>query len=376
MKNRTSLHFNSLVADLHCDTAHQIKRGYDLSKRHDNYHIDIRRLQEGGVNFQAFALFLESSHPKNECFSYIDKLLKIFKIEISNHSDLIEICTTKSEAENIIAQNKIAALPAIENGMAIENSLEKLEHFYNHGIRYMTLTHSSSHEFCSSSSDDKADKFGLTGFGFDVIKKMNDLKMIIDVSHISVKAFNDVLKTTTQPIIASHSNAYALCSHDRNLTDEQLKALADNGGIIGINFCPVFLSNDYKDATEKFVHDNLEMYQNSNELYSAFISEDEYQQSQKKYESYFNEYKKAVKPFEVNYMTVVDHIDYIVNLIGPDHVALGSDYDGILFAPAGLEDCSKMPVITEELLKRNYSQNDIKKILGLNFMRLFDSVCS
>lgn len=374
-KDYKALHQESLVADLHCDTIIQVKRGYDLSEKHDSYHIDIPRLKEGGVDFQAFALYLSTSTPKNECFQYVDRILQILKSELNKHSDLTAICTSKSEADQIINSGKIAALLAIENGAAIESSLDNLDYFYEQGIRYITLTHSGSHDWCSSSSDKGADEFGLTGFGKDVIRKMNDLNMIVDVSHISVKAFNDVLDTTSQPVIASHSNAHDLCSHDRNLTDEQLKALADKGGVVGMNFCPVFLSDGNKEVTERFIKSNMELFNKSNDLDLLFLSEDEYQKRAQEYKPFFNEYRRLIEPYKVDYKTVVDHIDYIVDLIGDDFVALGSDFDGIGSTPVGLENCSKFPNITKELFERGYSENSIKKILGLNFMRVFEAVC-
>lgn len=375
MTDYKKLHHGAIVADLHCDSIHQIKRGFDFYIKNENYHIDLPRLKEGGVNLEIFALFLDSSTPETEHFSSIDNLLTVLKNCFSNSSE-ISLCYSYSDITKALQENKIAALVAIENGMAIESSIENLEYFANQGIKYMTLTHANSHNWCTSSSDKHADEFGLTNFGIDVIKKMNDLKMIIDVSHISVKAFNDVIANSSQPLLASHSNAHTLCSHDRNLTDKQLKALADNGGIVGINFCPSFLSDKLNVVSEKFLKEHEEEYKNAILPFTSEPDEEKYQNTLKQFQPFYDRWKKIVEPFAVTVENVCDHIDYIKNLIGADHVALGSDFDGILYTPTDLNDISQMPLITKELLRRNYSENDIQKILGKNFLRLFKEITS
>ncbi len=373
MKDYNKLHHDAIVADLHCDSIHQIKRGYDFFKRNNNYHIDLPRMNDGGINLQFFALFLDSAIPEDERLLHIDNLLAILKKSFTNRDEII-LCSSSKEINQAFKDNKVAALAAIENGMAIESSLDNLEHFATNDVMYMTLTHAKSHDWCTSSSDGMAERFGLTNFGVDVIKKMNDLHMIVDVSHISVKAFNDVITHTSQPIIASHSNAHALCSHDRNLNDEQLKKLADNGGIVGMNFCPIFLSNAYCDAAMNFLKENSEEYKKVNLPFSSETNEENYQKTLEKFKPFYDRWKKVVEPYAVTIETVCDHIDYIKNLIGIDHIALGSDFDGILETPIGLEDISKMPLITKELLRRNYTENEIEKILGMNFLRLFEEV--
>lgn len=373
MTDYIKLHMDAFVADLHCDSIHQIKRGYDFFKENNNYHIDIPRIKKGGVNLQIFALFLDPLIPEVEWFSHTDNLLKILKQTFS-HSEEIKLCKSFAEITETLSSNKIVALTAIENGSAIANSLDNLEYFAREGVIYMTLTHAKSHAWCSSSSDNHATEYGLTNFGIDVIKKMNELKMIIDVSHISVRAFNDVIKHSKSPIIASHSNAHALCGHDRNLSDEQLKKIADIGGVVGMNFCPPFLSDELNRAAGEFIKDKLDIYKESMLAFSTAPDEDSYQMSKKKFEPFYNEYKKYVDGIKVSVQDVCNHIDYIVNLIGADHVALGSDFDGITETPIGLEDISQMPLITEELVKRNYDEEDIRKILGKNFLRVFKDV--
>ena len=189
-----------------------------------------------------------------------------------------------------------------------------------------------------------------------------------------MKAFNDVIAHSSQPILASHSNAYALCSHDRNLNDKQLKALADNDGVVGINFCPMFLSEKLNNASERFLKENAEEYKKAILPYSSETNEEKYQKTLEQFKPFYDRWKKVVEPYAVTIATVCDHIDYIKNLIGTDYIALGSDFDGILYTPTDLSDISKMPLVTKELLRRNYTKKDIQKILGENFLRLFKAI--
>ena len=367
------LHQNTVVADLHCDTPLQIRRGYEMGERHNHYHIDIPRLKDGGVDLQVFALFVDAGIDLDKCSQEVENLYDHLKIQIDKNREDIEICKSVSDFERIKSSNKISAFLGIENGMAIENDLSKLDFFYDKGVRYMTLSHSKSHDWCSSSSDEGRDKFGLTDFGHEVISKMNELGMMVDVSHISVKAFYDVIETATKPIIASHSNAFALCSHDRNLNDAQLKAIAKNGGVVGINFASHFLSEQFSKDLKMYFSKSSEAKE---EMYNSFLSSDATKMDQEK--GYLALRHKIRNQFESVYPDlniIADHIDYITNLIGFDHIALGSDYDGILDPPDGVEDCSKLPNLTAELLKRGYKHENLKKILGLNFIRVFKEIC-
>jgi membrane dipeptidase len=367
------LHRNTVVADLHCDTPLQIRRGYEIGERHNHYHIDIPRLKEAGVDLQVFALFVDAEIDLDKCFLEVENLYNPLISQIEKNKEQIEICKSVTEFERIKSSNKISAFLGIENGMAIENDLRKLEYYYEKGVRYMTLSHSKSHDWCSSSSDEGRNKFGLTDFGREVVTKMNELGMIVDVSHISVKAFYDVIDTSDKPIIASHSNAYAICSHDRNLNDEQLKAVAKNGGVVGINFASHFLSEQFSEELKQFFTDNPKA---KDDVYRFFLDNDETVMD--KEDGYFALVNKIRNQFVNVYpdLTVIaDHIDYMTNLIGFDHIALGSDYDGLLNPPKGVEDCSKLPNLTAELLNRGYNHENIKKILGLNFIRVFKEIC-
>jgi membrane dipeptidase len=366
----SELHNRALVADLHCDTVLQMRRGYDLFSRHNRYHIDYPRLIEGGVNLQVFAVFLNSKLTGQEAYDRANKNIGIIQSQTAMHADKTEICLTAEHAKRIIDDGKLAVFIGIENGLAIDNSLENLAHFFNQGVRYITLTHTGSHDWCISSGDQSPRFQGLTDFGREVIREMNRLGIIVDVSHISVSAFEEVMKVASRPIIASHSCVYSLCAHDRNLTDAQIEAIAECGGMIGINFCPEFLYEDFKANSHDFPQHKA-AFRRMEELFISESPEPDVQAELASLQRSFDEWREEMRPHMPDVGTVVDHIDYIVKLVGADFVGLGSDYDGILLAPNGLEDCSRMPSITAELVHRGYSESDIVKILGGNFMRVF-----
>jgi membrane dipeptidase len=299
-------------------------------------------------------------------------MIDSIEAQVTKYAGDIAICRTAAEAEQIVAEGKIAAFIGIENGVAISNDLENLQYFHDRGVRYMTLTHTSSSDWCISSADTAPAFHGLTDFGREVITTMNELGIIVDISHASVSAVEEVLKVTTDPVIASHSCVHAICPHDRNLTDEQIRAVAANGGMIGINFYGGYLApgnmwtqlSDSIFKSHKAEIDSLrEVYQEDRDARYAAM------------QPIFDEVETELDKLNISVATVVDHIDHIVALVGPDHVGLGSDFDGVFGLPQGLKDCSMVPNITKELLARGYSEEDIMKILGGNFMRVFRQVC-
>jgi len=366
-----SVHNKALVADLHSDTPLRMKRGFDFSIRDTSGCMDIPRLQEGGVDLQVFACFVGTDTPIDSCRLKVDELIDTLDAQISRNPDNIEICRTAPEAEKIIAEGKIAAFIGIENGVAIANDLDNLQHFYGRGVRYMTLTHTASNDWCISSADTAPAFAGLTDFGREVISEMNRLGMIIDLSHAAPSTVDEVLKITVDPVIASHSCVYSICEHDRNLTDEQIKAIAENGGMIAINFYTDYLSSECNLMTDSIWDAHREEIDSLKELYKGDRSA-----RYKAMRYIYDEIENAIAVLDINVGTVVDHIDYIVNLVGADYVGLGSDYDGVPWYPRGLEDCSMLPNITRELVNRGYAKKDIEKILGGNFMRVFRLVCS
>ncbi len=362
------LHRDALVADLHSDTVlRMVEEGFDFSTRDTTGHMDIPRLQEGGIDLEVFACWLDTETPLEKCRSTVDELIDSLEAQISRNAEKITLCRTASEAEKIIEDGKIAAVLAIENGVAIANDLDSLQHFYDRGIRYMTLTHTASNDWCISSADTTPVFNGLTDFGRDVVRKMNELGMIVDISHAHPTAVEEILKITSDPIIASHSCVYEICSHDRNLTDDQIKAVAENGGVIGINFYNGYLSQEFNDVDAAFTKEHQAELDSIRALYPR--------REDRRKTPLYRELSKRLNDVKIDIGIVVDHIDHIFKLVGPDHVGLGSDFDGVHRIPNGLEDCSKLPGITAELIRRGYPDDDIKKILGGNFMRVFGQVC-
>ncbi len=369
-KDYLTLHRKALVADMHSDTVMRMVKGFDFGVRDTTGNMDIPRLQDGGVDLQVFAVWLPTDTPKERCLSKADEMIDSLETQVNRHSDKIAICRSATEARRIIDSGRIAAFVGVENGVAIADDLANLDHFYQRGVRYMTLTHTASSDWCISSADTAPAFEGLTDFGRDVVRKMNDLGMIIDVSHASPKTVEEVLKITKSPIIASHSCVYNICQHDRNLTDDQIKAIAQNGGVIGINFFGGYLSNRWREVT-----DSIEQVHHAEIDSIDALYKDDYGKKHRAFAWLFEEFDKALAKEDINVSTVVDHIDYIVKLVGPDYVGLGSDFDGVFSLPNDLKDCSMMPNITRELVRRGYSGNDIEKILGGNFVRVFQKVC-
>ena len=367
-----AVHRQALVADMHSDTVLKMRRGFDLGVRHtEEGHMDIPRLQDGGVDLQVFACWLDTETPADSCRPAIDRMIDTLQAQIARYDDRIGICRTAAEAKEIIGAGRLAAFIGIENGVALAGDLDNLSHYYNRGVRYLTLTHTASSDWCISSADTMPEFDGLTQFGEDVVREMNDLGMVVDISHAHPRAVDKVLAISSDPVIASHSCVYALCKHNRNLTDDQIRAIAAGGGVIGINFYNGYLSDEWNRVADSLwdlatpLADSIKaLYADSDSLRRGEMR-NLYRQISARVDSLTT----------VDVKTVCDHIDYIANLVGVDHVGLGSDYDGVPAMPAGLEDCAQMPNITGELMARGYTSKEIEKVLGGNFMRVFARVC-
>lgn len=319
-----TIHSNSILADLHNDILEKMAADstYHLADHHTNNHTDIPRLKAGGVDLQLFAVWVDPVKYAGNSYNQAEKMIGIFKSELNKNRESMGQAHTKAEALSLNKDHKIAAIMAVEGGHTIENDLEKLKNLYKYGMRYFTLTWNNSTNWAISAQDSLSETTGLSEFGKQVIRTLDSLGVIIDVSHTGIKTIKDVLSLTKNPIIASHSGARALRNHYRNLYDYQIKDIASSGGVIGVVFYPPFLSAG-----------------------------------------------------NTNITTVVNHIDYIVKVAGIDHVAIGSDFDGIERTVTGLENVTKFPELTLELLRRGYSITEIRKILGENFLRVFEKVC-
>jgi membrane dipeptidase len=352
---------DSLVFDAHSDTVLRLVReDIDLGKRLDAGHIDIPRMKEGGLNVQVFAMWVETKHWPDHATHRALQMTDAILRAIGKYPDHIDLALTVKDVRRLYAEGKIAVFLGVEGGHAIEDDLATLRMFHRLGVRLMTITWSKNTNWADASSD-KPKHNGLTDFGKQVIREMNRLGMVIDLSHASVKTFYDVLKLTTKPVIASHSCCKAICNHDRNLTDDQIRALAKNGGVLAINYLPAFLDQETSEKMPK-VWDE------------AGVLWKKHKNDMKTYRRLRNQlYAKRTKNFpKVTIKKLVDHMDHVVKLVGPDHVGLGSDFDGISRTPIDLKDASHLPRITDELLKRGYTEKDIKKILGGNLLRVFE----
>jgi membrane dipeptidase len=366
-----TVHKQALVVDAHSDVLLQILRGQNFVKRSSWGHVDLVRLQEGGVDVQFFAVWPNPElYKPDKMFEQTLNLIALFTTTMSRCGDQIGLARSAQDIFELTNQGKIAACLGVEGGTSIENDLQKLEKLYELGVRYLGLTWNDSPEWASSAQDEISPSFqgirGLSEFGKQVVGTMNKLGMLIDLAHCGEKTFWDAIETSTKPVVVSHSCAYALAAHMRNLKDEQIMAIARNGGYIGINFYAGYLDLDFN---RKF---NWLRRSAETHLDSIRIEFGQNYTGYRKYQEKY--YLDKCRDFRPDLNLIIDHIEYIINLVGDDYVGLGSDFDGIPVTPRGLEDVSKLPQLTRIMLERGFSRERINKILGGNFMRVFKAV--
>jgi len=328
---------------------------------------DLFRMKEGGVKVQMFSIFCDEHYGKGSAFAYANQELdSLFAITARNPKTM-QIVYSYAELMDAVKKHKLACLSGVEGGHMIEDRLDYLDSFYRRGVRYMTLSWNNSTSWSTSAMDEsqhhfKVTPYGLTEFGRTVVKRMNQMGMMVDVSHVGEKTFWDVIATTTRPVLASHSSVYALCPVFRNLKDDQIKAIAKNNGVIQVNFYSAFLDSNYFKNLQAFIKHHQAEYESL-----ATLKFPEHQIIDSLSKKYSKDFEQMRPPISL----LFDHIDYIVKLVGVDYVGLGSDFDGIESAPMGLDGVEDYPKITEGLLRRGYSEKDIRKILGENFLRVF-----
>jgi membrane dipeptidase len=361
------LHFSSIVVDTHDDTTQRFLDGdFDLGKRSPAGSIDIPRMKEGGLGAIFFSIWIPSKITGPEAVKHALVQIDAVREQVRRHPREIVLATTAAEVREARKQGKIAALIGVEGGHMIASNLGVLRSYAALGVRYMTLTHSGNDEWADSSTDAPAHN-GLTDFGKDVVREMNRLGMMVDISHVSDKTFYDALAVSKAPLIASHSSCRALCDAKRNMTDQMIKDLAAKGGVIQINYHVGFLSEEFMNADK------------NPEISKAIAAEVEKRCGDKEGcqliegDRITREYVQQGKLPRVDYARIIDHIDHAVKLVGADHVGLGSDFDGANM-PFGMEDATKLPQITEALLRKGYSEEDVRKILGENTLRLMTEV--
>jgi len=367
-QNYQKIHDKAIVVDSHNDilTAcmeKKVSMDADLKGR---THSDLNRFKLGGVDVQIFSVWCDGS--KENPFAWANREMDTLDAVISRNPDKIALVRNSKELKQAIKDKKLAAMFGVEGGHMIEGKLENLDKLFARGTRYLTLTWNNSPGWATSAMLEVSKKDslanaqkGLTDFGKQVIRRMNELGMMVDLSHVGEQTFWDAIQTSTKPVMVSHSNAYALCPSFRNLKDEQIIAVGKNGGVIDLNFYSGFVDSSSKRKEARFVAahtaelDSLVKTGIQKEYAVTMLSD-----------KYAEEAQAARAPLSL----LLDHLDYIVKLAGVDHVGLGSDFDGINSAPQQLDDVTTYPIITKALLERGYSKKDITKIMGGNILRV------
>ena len=369
-KDARDIHFSSLVVDTHSDSlAWPTRHGVDIGQRQENTHMDLPRMREGNQNVQFFACFaspswIEKKKVVQVTLDYMDS----FHTLMSNYPDQIEQATTADDVRRITDAGKLVGILCIEGGHSIDDDLSILRMYHLLGARYMTLTWNNTNNWADGVLDEPRHG-GLNHFGKDVVREMNRLGMLVDISHVAPATFWDAIETTTKPVIASHSSAKSICAAPRNLEDDQIKAVADNGGVIGVNYEITFVGEAYRVAKNAIDSEKAEEVKRTEKDHPA--DSDGLKNALREIDELYDE--KVAELSKPHYTEIVDHIDHMVSVAGIDHVGLGSDFDGATM-PEGMEDCTKVPLITDELVRRGYSEGDIRKILGENFMRVMEEV--
>ncbi len=362
------IHGSAIVIDTHSDTTPKFENPeWDFAKRQPDGHIDIPRLREGGYDAVFWAIYMGKTQGDGKAIKTALRRIDSVHETVRRHPDDLMLATSARDVKRAAREGKIACLMGIEGGHIIENDLAALRMFYSLGVRYMTLTHSFNIDWADSAGTGETiapEHGGLTDLGRDVVREMNRLGMMVDVSHVADSTFWDVIETTKAPIIASHSSCRALADHPRNMSDDMIRALAKNGGVVQINFYPGYidpkrvelmakLRPEFDEVQKKFADEPQKLFAARRDIFKRAIAE-------------------AGGPSPSRW--VVDHVEHVIKLVGDDYVGLGADWDGVPEMPAGLEDVSKVPSITEELVRRGYSEKTIKKVMGGNLLRVMAAV--
>ena len=366
-----SLHRDAIVVDTHNDvlssaTMKGLNIENDLTGR---THSDIARFKKGGIDIQVFSIFCDERFGKDTAFKFANMEIDSLYAIVRRKNDQMMMVTDPGQLQLAIAQKKIGCMIGVEGGHMIEENIHYLDSLYKRGARYLTLTWNNSTSWATSAMDETTKKDslafkGLTTFGKQVVRRMNELGMMVDISHVGEQTFWDAINTTTKPLFASNCCPYRLCPFCRNLKDDHNKPFGKNGGVIHLNFYSGFIDSSFQRRAREF---NMVHRTERDSLRNL------------KWVNYeIEEYLLAKYPVEASNLrpplsALIDHIDYIVRLVGVDHVGLGSDFDGISSSPKELKDVTSMPLITKALLQRGYSKADIRKILGENFVRVFQA---
>ena len=371
-----AIHDSAIIVDTHADTPQRfLDEGFDIGSTDpkDIGHLSLDKARKGNLAAEFFSIWVDpetnQGHFAQHTFDLIDSVYE----QAARHPDRMMMAFSVADIERAHREHKLAALMGIEGGHSIENDIHLLRDYYRLGVRYMTLSWSNTNEWADSSGDINDTKVqhhnGLTDFGKQVVLEMNRLGMIIDISHVADKTFWDTIATTKAPVIASHSSARALVNHPRNMTDDMLRAVAKNGGVVQVNFYSAFVDEDYRKAMEVQDKDQataVQKYIDERKAEGKTVTYTDKDRIEREWTA-----KIPRPPFK----SLIDHIDHIAKVAGVDHVGLGSDFDGVSGAtPQGMDSAADLPKITQALLDRGYSAEDIKKILGGNLLRVFRQV--
>jgi membrane dipeptidase len=362
------VHYKAVLVDTHNDVlSSSVLEGKDISRRLTTGQSDLDRWNEGGVDVQFFSVWTDKT-PRNKQGFFKDANQEIDSLEMLTlrNPTRMTLATNYKQVKKGIKQKKLVALIGVEGGHMIEDDMTKLDSLTKRGMRYMTLTWNNSTSWATSAMDETehADSLkhkGLTDFGKQIVRRMNELGVIVDLSHVGEQTFYDAISVTSKPVMLSHSSIWSICPVFRNVKDDQIRAVAKNGGVIDINFYSGFLDSTF--AKKMAVLEGTEGKRIKDSLGQGY--------DQAKLNQIWNEYfHNQLEPYRPTISKLVDHIDYIVKLVGDDYVGIGSDFDGVSSLPIGLDDVTKYPLITEELKRRGYSDKSIKKILGGNVLRV------
>ena len=350
------------IADTHSDTLMwMIDQGWGLDD--DRLQVSINKMRNGGHDLQVFACFINPAVGKQRYISRTLQMIDLLKTEVMKHHKKIALCDSLAQIKKARQVGKKIALLGIEGGHAIQNDLSILRCYRDLGVIYMTLTWSNTNDWADSSND-KERWGGLTEFGRDVVREMNRIGMIVDISHVSDKAFWHALDTSRRPMIASHSSVRSICKHQRNMTDDMIRSLAEKGGVVFINFYPSFINQKFTEAYEQLTNRLEKRLSRIRERYKERPEMSSYEEDK------ILLAKKNILP-AVTMNDVIRHIEHVVKIAGVESVGLGSDFDGTPFMPEDMQDCTSLPKLCDELRKRKFKSSEIDKIASGNFLRIF-----
>jgi membrane dipeptidase len=366
-----TIHRRAIAIDMHADTPQRLlDEQVDLSQRLTDGHFDSIRAREGGLDAQFFSIWVEPQlfgGGGRTAMKRADDQIAAVHALAERHPETWQFATTAADIRRITSAGKLAALAGLEGGYAIDEKLENVERYYNLGVRYMSPAWTESLSWAGSSGDDAGKTRGLNDFGRAVVREMNRLGMMVDVSHVSDKTFWDIVNTSTKPVIATHSGCRAITNVPRNLTDEMIQAIAKTGGVVNVIFYPEHLEPGWSEKKKKVDAEIAAEVKRASDEEKGDVAHKKLARDRVRRE----EFAKRLPPVAVS--RLVDHIDHVVKLVGVDHVGIGSDFDGVQSTLSDLADISQLPNLTRELLRRGYSEKDVAKVLGGNMLRVLEA---